>query len=175
MDGRIGFCSIHASKQEAVLRKAEVVIRIRPMRIEAIKADYPVSNMADTALEAPSSEALIEAPKHSFAFSSWYRHSRHSSKRRLSIMGHVSHVESRALASASPPGRKATDLLHIVNRSVARLDGLRKRRKVTLRYAQLSVAYCEPSLTQSNRTEPCWHGKLPGQHGFGSARVHTTR
>ena len=77
-----------------------------------------------------------------------YRHSRHSSKRRLSIMGHVSHVESRALASASPPGRKATDLLHIVNRSVARLDGLRKRREVTLRDAQLSVAYCEPSLTR---------------------------
>ena len=76
-----------------------------------------------------------------------YRHSRHSSKRRLSIMGHVSHVVSRALAIASPPGRKATDLLHIVNRSVARLDGLRKRREVTLRYAQLSVAYCEPSFT----------------------------
>ena len=53
----------------------------------------------------------------------------------------------RALAIASPPGRKATDLLHIVNRSVARLDGLRKRREVTLRYAQLSVAYCEPSFS----------------------------
>ena len=52
---------IHASKQEAVLRKAEVVIRIRPMRTEVIKADYPVCNMADTVLEVPSSEALIEA------------------------------------------------------------------------------------------------------------------
>ena len=55
-------------------------------------------------------------------------------------------MESRALAITSPPGRKATDLLHIVNRSVARLDGWRKRREVTLRSAQLSVAYCEPGL-----------------------------
>ena len=38
------------------------------MRTGAIKADYPVCNMADTALEAPSSEAL----KHSFAFSSCF-------------------------------------------------------------------------------------------------------